>query len=232
VGADRETTDEFCHTLPVQDATPTSAGDAGENRRPHATARRVLRTLCLAAAFGIGGYLAWLLWGTGLTTQRWQSAHLAGFERTIDTRKPSDPSASEVRLPGTAVAILKIPRLSLDMIVVEGTGSADLEKGPGHYTNTAYPWQAHGRVGIAGHRTTYLHPFFHLDQMQVGDPIVLETEYGTFRYSVAHVFTIPSAGSGVVLEQTKKPTLVLTTCDPPYSASARLIVTADRVDPT
>jgi hypothetical protein len=84
-------------------------------------------------------------------------------------------------------------------------GPADLEKGPGHYTDTAYPWQEHGRVGIAGHRTTYLHPFFHLDRMRVGDPI------------------------GVVLNQTVRPTLVLTTCDPPYSASNRLIVTADRV---
>jgi LPXTG-site transpeptidase (sortase) family protein len=63
----------------------------------------------------------------------------------------------------------------------------------------------------------------------MNDPIILETEYGTFRYKVTRVFSIPSAGSGVVLEQTKDPTLVLTTCDPPYSASRRLIVTAVRV---
>jgi len=217
----------------VQDGTSPTGTDAGEDPRRRSfglrSLLRILGTLCLAAAFGIGGYIGWLLWGTGLTTQRWQSAHRSGFERTIDTKRPWDPAADEVRLPGTAVAILKIPRISVDIVVVEGTDTTDLVKGPGHYTDTAYPWQDHGRVGIAGHRTTYLHPFFHLDQVRVGDPIVLETEYGTFRYEITRVFSIPSSGSGVVLEQTNDPTLVLTTCDPPYSASSRLIVTADRV---
>jgi sortase A len=208
------------------------AGEKAQGRRLHV--RRVLRilgTLCLAVAFGIAGYLGWLLWGTGLTTQRWQSELRPGFEKKIDTKSPTDPGASAVHVPGSAIAILQIPRIGLDMVVVEGTDTADLEEGPGHYTNTAYPWQDHGRVAIAGHRTTYLHPFFHLDRMRAGDPIVLETEFGTSRYEVTRVFAIPSAGSGVVLNQTKKPTLVLTTCNPPYSASERLIVTADRVPP-
>jgi LPXTG-site transpeptidase (sortase) family protein len=65
--------------------------------------------------------------------------------------------------------------------------------------------------------------------MQVGDPITLRTEYGTFDYRVTRVYVIPEAGSGVVLTQTPTPTLVLTTCNPRYSSSQRLIVTADRV---
>jgi hypothetical protein len=46
-----------------------------------------------------------------------------------------------------------------------------------------------------------------------------------------HVFVIPSEGSGVVLTQTRKPSLVLTTCAPKFSASHRLIVTAERIGP-
>jgi LPXTG-site transpeptidase (sortase) family protein len=65
--------------------------------------------------------------------------------------------------------------------------------------------------------------------MQVGDPITLRTEYGTFDYRVTQVFVVPEAGSGSVLQQTKQPTLVLTTCNPRYSSSERLIVTADRL---
>jgi len=65
--------------------------------------------------------------------------------------------------------------------------------------------------------------------MKQGDPIVLETEYGTFRYVVARVFVITPDNSSV-LDQTKNPTLVLTTCNPRYSAAERLIVVADRVD--
>lgn len=191
---------------------------------------RALGTVFIAIAFGVGGYLWWLLWGTGIETQRWQSAHRGGFEKLIDTKATTAPGADRVRLPGTAIAIIQIPRIDLDMVVVEGTDTASLTKGPGHYTNTAYPWQDHGRVGIAGHRTTYLHPFFSLDRMRVGDRIILQTVYGTFRYSVTRVFvTTPSDVS--VLGQTRRPTLVLTTCNPRYSASQRLIVDAVRTAP-
>jgi sortase A len=115
------------------------------------------------------------------------------------------------------------------MIVVEGTDYDDLKKGPGHYADTANPWEDGGRVGIAGHRTTYSAPFWDLQDLDVGDRIVLRTEYGTFTYEVDDSFVIPSAGSGVVLEQTRAPTLVLTTCNPRFSDAERLIVTAVRV---
>ncbi len=189
---------------------------------------RIAGAVFLALAFGIGGYVGWLLWGTGLTTQRWQSELRPTFEQRIDSQDPSSPSASKVRLPGSAIAIIDIPRIDLNMVVVEGTDTESLKKGPGHYTNTAYPWQKHGRVAIAGHRTTYLHPFFNLDHMKPGDKITLATEYGTFAYRVTRVFVV-SPSDGSVLDQTSKPTLVLTTCNPKYSASQRLIVTADRV---
>jgi sortase A len=201
-------------------------------RERRSRALRITGYLFLAGALGIGVYLAWLLWGTGLTTKRIQAELRPQIEKVLDTKVPSDPSANTVRLPGRAIAIMQIPRIGLDMVVVEGTGTEQLKMGPGHYTNTAYPWQDHGRVGIAGHRTTYLHPFYNLDKMREGDSIILETEYGTFRYVVTRVFVMPSASSGSVLDQTKDPTLVLTTCDPPYSASQRLIVLADRVSPS
>ena len=58
----------------------------------------------------------------------------------------------------------------------------------------------------------------------------MRTRYGTYRYEVDRVFVIPSGGSGRVLVQTPRPTLVLTTCNPKYSSSERLIVTARRVE--
>jgi sortase A len=132
-------------------------------------------------------------------------------------------------LPGQAVAEILIPRIDLDFVVVQGTGIEQLKRGPGHYVDTAMPWEHTGRVGIAGHRTTYLHPFEHLNELRPGDRITLETRFGTFDYSVTRVFAIPSAGSGYVLDQTRRPTLVLTTCHPEFSAAQRLIVEADRV---
>ena len=84
--------------------------------------------------------------------------------------------------------MILIPKIGLDMVVVQGTDYEDLKKGPGHYIDTADPWDGTGRVGIAGHRTTYLHPFFNLDQVQPGDTISLITRYGQFDYAVSANF--------------------------------------------
>ena len=184
--------------------------------------------LCLVAASGIAGYLGWLLWGTGLTTQHYQAATRPQFAQQIDTQTPEQASAHPIGL-GNAYAEIQIPSINVDFIVVQGVTLEDLRKGPGHYPDTADPWQNSGTVGIAGHRTTYLHPFFHLNDVHNGDKIMLRTKAGTYTYSVTAVKVYPTAGSGVVLEQTQKPTLVLTTCNPIYSDSQRLVVFADRV---
>lgn len=191
---------------------------------------RWLGRACLVLAAGVAGYIGWTLWGTGLTTQRAQEELRPSFVERIDTKDPREaPPPNRLRLPGTAYAQILIPRIDLNLIVVEGTDAVDLENGPGHYSDTADPWEESGRVAIAGHRTTYLAPFGNLDEMRTGDEITLRTEFGTFRYEVNDVFVIPTEGSGVVLEQTAEPTLVLTTCHPEFSDAERLIVTADRV---
>ena len=176
-------------------------------------------------ALGVAAYIGWAQWGTGLLTSRTQDQLRGDIEQRIG--RPS-PLNVQVNVPGDAVAILKIPKISLDMVVVEGTSTEDLKKGPGHYVRTAYPWQKTGRVGIAGHRTTYLHPFWNLDKLRVGDRIELATEYGTFAYSMTSSrVVLPS--DGWVLRQTKAPTLVLTACTPRFSASHRLVVFASRI---
>jgi sortase A len=180
-------------------------------------------------AAGFAGYVAWLLWGTGLATQRSQDQLRTGWQNVVNTKPPA--SAPPLAPLGSRYAEIQIPSIGVDMMVVQGTEYADLKLGPGHYVDSANPWDATGRVGIAGHRTTYLHPFFKLDQVHQGDTITVRTEYGTFDYRVnAPPFVVPEAGSGVVLTQTKLPTLVLTTCNPKYSSYQRLIVTAVRVN--
>ncbi len=181
----------------------------------------------MGAAF-FAGYVGWLLWGTGLQTQRAQDALRPAIEGQIaDPRPPSEaPGPGSPVIPGSAYAVIRIPRIALDMVVVQGTDYTSLKSGPGHYVDTADPWDGTGRVGIAGHRTTYLHPFFNLDQVQPGDTIQLLTGFGTYTYAVTRNFVLPEAMAGVVLNQTTRPTLVLTTCNPKYASSQRLIVEA------
>jgi LPXTG-site transpeptidase (sortase) family protein len=185
---------------------------------------------CLMVAAGLAGYVAWLLWGTGLETARAQDE----LRETVAPlfEDPTPPSADERYLPGEAYAAIEIPSIELDFIVVEGTDYVSLKKGPGHYPTSADPWEGTGRVGIAGHRTTYLHPFLNLDLVRVGDAITLHTKHGTYTYEVDRNYVLPEAGSGAALEQTSQPTLVLTTCHPKYSSRERLIVTATLVDGT
>jgi LPXTG-site transpeptidase (sortase) family protein len=189
---------------------------------------------CLMLASGIAGYVGWLLWGTGLETARAQEELRITISDRFGDPKPI-PEKEDRYLPGEAYAAIVIPSIELDFIVVEGPEDASylsyewtstLKKGPAHYPDSADPWDGTGRVGIAGHRTTYLHPFLNLDRVRPGHRIRLLTEYGTFVYVVDRTFVLPEAGSGVVLRDTEEPTLVLTTCNPRYSSRERLIVTA------
>ncbi|HJP64937.1 MAG TPA: sortase [Actinomycetota bacterium] len=184
--------------------------------------------LCLFGALGVAAYIGWIQWGTGFLTARSQDRLRTEIDQRIADARAGRPAASErISLPGDAVAIIRIPTIHLDMVVVEGVSTADLQKGPGHYPKTAYPWQPTGRVGIAGHRTTYLHPFWNLDHVRPGDRISLVTEYGTFDYDVTGSRVVLPTDVGV-LRQTEAPTLVLTACTPRFSASRRLVVFARR----
>lgn len=179
---------------------------------------------CLMVAAGLAGYVGWLLWGTGLETARAQEQ--LGDEIRPLFEHPTPPREDERYLPGEAYAAIVIPSIDIDFIVVEGTDYVSLKKGPGHYPASADPWDWTGQVAIAGHRTTYLHPFLNLDRVHEGDEIQLFTKHGTFRYEVDRVFVLSEAESGRAIVDTVRPTLVLTTCNPKYSSRERLIVTA------
>jgi LPXTG-site transpeptidase (sortase) family protein len=183
---------------------------------------------CLMGASFFAGYVAWLLWGTGIETAQAQDSLRPALERSFANPASLDeaPPLGTREIPGSAYAMIQIPSIDIEFAVVEGTDYASLKKGPGHYPDTADPWDLKGRVGIAGHRTTYMAPFFDLEDVDEGDPIRLLTEYGPFEYEVTDTLVLPEDGSGIVLEQTERPTLVLTTCHPKYGSSQRLIVEA------
>jgi sortase A len=179
---------------------------------------------CLMVAAGLAGYVGWLLWGTGLETARAQEQ--LGDEIRPLFEHPIPPREGERYLPGEAYAAIVIPSIDIDFIVVEGTDYVSLKKGPGHYPASADPWDGTGQVAIAGHRTTYLHPFLNLDRVREGDEIQLFTKHGTYGYEVDRVYVLSEAESGRAIVDTVRPTLVLTTCNPKYSSRERLIVTA------
>ena len=132
---------------------------------------------------------------------------------------------------GAALTRLIVPKLHLDVIVVQGTTGNALRAGAGHYEDTALPGDF-GNVAIAGHRTGFGEPFRHLEALHEGDVIVLETPIGRYTYNVIGDFDahpnpwITSAKDLSVIQPTSDPSLTLTTCDPPHTSLNRLIVRA------
>jgi sortase A len=126
--------------------------------------------------------------------------------------------------PGQAVGRIVIPRIGADFVVVAGTAAASLRKGPGLYSGTSVPG-LEGTVGIAGHRTTYLAPFRRINELGKDDLITLQMPYGIFTYTVTgHKIVAPN--NIAVLRPTGYDQVVLTACNPLYSASQRLAVFA------
>jgi sortase A len=125
---------------------------------------------------------------------------------------------------GAAVGRLEIAKLGVVYDVIQGTATGDLERGPGHYASTALPGE--GRtVAIAGHRTTYLAPFRNLNELHHGDRIVLQMPYGTFTY-VVQGQRIVSPNAWWITRNVGYERLVLSACNPVYSASQRIAVFA------
>ena len=144
----------------------------------------------------------------------------------VITHSPVPAPASTAPTPsgGTPIAILSIPEIGLNTVVIQGAGTLPLERGPGHYPLTPMPGQA-GNVAIAGHRTTWGRPFYNLDRLHAGSRITLASPQGSFTYEVRKLFVV-DPNDGRVLEPTSRPSLTLTTCNPRFSASSRLVARA------
>jgi sortase A len=194
-------------------------------------------------------FVAYQLWGTGIYQARAQDDLQQQFQQaqrrdgtttsttpTSTTTPGPDALAPLVAPPnGEAMGRIQIPRIGVDQYVVEGVDVDDLRKGPGHYPDTQMPGHE-GNSAIAGHRTTYGAPFGDLDQLANGDEITVTTTQGAFKYRVTELRVVdPSEVS--VLDPSPDParpghrlaTLTLTTCNPKYSASQRLVVRAQLV---
>lgn len=129
---------------------------------------------------------------------------------------------------GQAIGRIQIPKISADYVVVQGTQTDTLKNGPGHYPATPMPGMP-GTVAIAGHRTTYLAPFRHLDALRRGDTITLQMPYGTFTYHVQSIAVVLPTDLAV-LDPQGYDRLVLSACTPLYSASHRIIAFARLVE--
>jgi len=172
-------------------------------------------------------FLGYQLYGTNAVTNQVQG-HLAKALQdkfSVGTASAAPGAGGAMPNPGEGVAIIQIPKIAVDKVVVEGTEVEDLKKGPGHYRDTAFPGQL-GNVVISGHRTTYGAPFYRLDELNKGDEILLKDASGTtYKYAVIEKKIVAPTDLSVVVPSTDA-RLTLTTCNPRFSARQRLIIVA------
>ncbi len=126
---------------------------------------------------------------------------------------------------GSAVGRIRIPRIGASFVVVNGTGTSDLQSGPGIYPETVFPGMA-GTTAIAGHRTTYLAPFRHIDALRAGNVIELDMPYAHFTYTVLARRVVAPTDVGAAIGNVGYSRLVLSACTPLFSAAKRLLVFA------
>lgn len=183
-------------------------------------------------------FTAYQLWGTGFLEARSQQHLRAELRRILpppllDQPAPSPPAAGTLPAlapaapppaTGAPIGVLRIPSIGLDQVVVQGIGTAQLRAGPGHYPDTPLPGEA-GNVAIAGHRTTYAHPFYDLADVHPGAVIDISTAQGQFVYRATTTTVVPPSDVAV-LQPAGRAVLTLTTCNPLYSATSRLVLRA------
>jgi sortase A len=218
--------------------------------------RRILRIVGTLMAVGGAGLLVWVV-----VVWRWQDPFTALYTswkqhqltKSYEHRAAAFPgpilkrgaslvvTAGEIRKQarryrlsserGQAVGRIRVPRLGLNMVVVDGTDHDSLTKGPGLDRRTYMPGEGQ-LIYIAGHRTTYLAPFAHIERMRSGDFVSLEVPYATFRYRV-YTHRIVAADDLAVLRSSGREIVELQACHPRFFASERYIVYARlvRIEP-
>jgi sortase A len=187
--------------------------------RPALRRALVGANLCLALA---GAGLVAYPFATDAFATHWVQPHAAARLSSPATAAAYRSGSLRTASPVTR---LRLRRLGIDVVVVQGVTADALRAGAGHYPSTPLPGER-GNVAIAGHRTTYGKPFRHLDQVRRGDRVELATPVGTFVYEVTVAPYVVAPGDLSVIRQDQRSMLTLTTCNPVHSARERLVVQA------
>ncbi|PZS35912.1 MAG: class E sortase [Pseudonocardiales bacterium] len=197
---------------------------------------RGLGQLFVTAGLIIVLFTVYELYGTGFATSRAQAGLARDlrqrWQQPVPARPPGAAGPIDPVQIGTGLAVLRIPRFGKDWIkvVIEGVSLSDLRDGPGHYPGSALPG-AVGNFAVAGHRASHGNGFLRMNEMRGGDAVVVETRDAWFTYRVISTEVVDPTDTAVIAPVPDRPGVVptqrmitLTTCDPWYSATHRLIV--------
>jgi LPXTG-site transpeptidase (sortase) family protein len=190
--------------------------------------RLIISTAFLALGVTLLGFAAWFMAGSQLHYARVQHDAYANFrpelEQATAPTGPTDPNnPKQLLAPGSPVAILTIPEIRLNAVVLEGTSGQVLEGGPGHLRDTPLPGQI-GVSEIMGRRAAYGGPFALLSTLRPGAMFTVTTGQGVAKYKVLRV---RRAGDKIPPILAGQGRLILATADgPPFAPTGVVRVDA------
>ena len=180
---------------PAADTAPLPAQGAHPQQQPAAPREparpappgddiwSVISTTSIMVCLVAGWMIAQMLYLGGLSQDRAQDDLYAEFRRELAAATAPIGPVTEV---GAPVAMLSIPHIGVEQVVVEGTASGDLLVGPGHLRNTVLPGQL-GTSAVFGRASTYGAPFARIGELVRGDQINVTTAQGATRFRVIGV---------------------------------------------
>jgi len=149
-------------------------------------------------------------------------------EGAVGSREESNNlgESERVKAKPDAVALLEIKKLDLRLPVAEGVDLSILKFALGHMPGTAKLGEV-GNAVVAGHRSHSFGTYFNrLDEMDIGDEILVTSGGKTYTYTVYEKLVVEPDDLSVLRNSSKHRVLTLITCHPLYVASHRLIIHA------
>ncbi|WFB08491.1 class E sortase [Streptomyces sp. LX-29] len=198
---------------------------------------RALSELCITVGAVLVLFVGYVLYWSGVRADAAMDEQLDRLRDRWSTGAVATSPEPRRRpyAPGEPFAAMYVPRFGADWVkpVLEGTSPGTLAKGLGHYPRTARLGER-GNFAVAGHRRTHGDPFKDFPRLRPGDAVVLSdgTTWYTYRVDRRPYRTRPSdtavldpvpAASG---HRRSGRYLTLTTCDPEWGHSHRLIAWA------
>ncbi|MGL5244243.1 MAG: class D sortase [Sarcina sp.] len=132
-------------------------------------------------------------------------------ENVEEMKKSDNKPVEQAKLEQKAVGILNIPKLNLEIGIIEGVDYEDIKFVVGHFPGSPYPGQK-GNFSIAGHRVSYFgEAFKDIDKLSKGDDIEVLYKGKKYIYEVTDILQITPEDT-YVLDQTDDATMTIVTC--------------------
>lgn len=144
----------------------------------------------------------------------------------IPAEVKTEPSKPEVK----PIAIIKISKIDLKLPVLEGATKENMSHAATHMSETT-PLGKVGNAAISAHRAHKKGRLFNrLNEVEIGDEIVIEMKNETFKYSVYKISRVKPTDVSVLNRNKKDKIITLITCDPLINPTMRLIVQAKIIE--